>query len=284
MTAILSWNIQWGQGCDGRVDLGRIAAVVANMGGADILCFQEVTRFYPEVDGRGADQVAHLGALLPGYAAIFGPAVDRLGEGNAPRRQFGNLILSRLPVSQAFVHPLPQPAQGGIKHMPRAAVEATVETPEGPLRIVTMHLEYHSARQRAAQIARVRALHAEVAVNAATPPLDPGQGIYAAPVRPASAVLCGDLNLLPGDSEYAALFAPFDDGTPPLKDAWRVARADEPHPPSCGLFDRAQWPEGGHCRDYFAVTPDVAARVRSIECDVRADASDHQPVRIVLSD
>jgi exonuclease III len=41
---------------------------------------------------------------------------------------------------------------------------------------------------------------------------------------------------------------------------------------------------GGHCRDYFAVTPDVAVRIRSIEMDAQTDASDHQPLRIVLDD
>ncbi|MBM3564599.1 MAG: endonuclease [Alphaproteobacteria bacterium] len=284
MTAVLSWNIQWGQGCDGRVDLERIAAAIEAFGGGDVICLQEVSRHDPEVDGRGADQVAQLAALFPGHEAVFGPALDRSGPKGSPRRQFGNLILSRLPVLQTFVHPLPQPAVGGIKHMPRAAVEATVATPFGPLRVVTAHLEYHSAPQRAAQIARLRALHAEVAANAALPPLDPGRGTYAATPRPVSSVLCGDLNLLPDDAEYAVLFAPFAGSVAPLRDAWRVARPGEPHPPSCGLYDRKQWPEGGHCRDYFAVTPDVAARIERVACETTTDASDHQPVRLALRD
>lgn len=282
MSAILTWNVQWGQGCDGRVDLGRVAGVIRAMGGADVICLQEVARFYPDVDGKGADQVAELSALFPDHAAFFGPAVDRLGFGGAPRRQFGNLILSRLPVLQVFVHPLPRPAEGGIKHMPRAAIEATVAMPWGPLRVVTAHLEYHSARQRAAQIARLRALHSEITANAALPPADPGQGIYAAHLRPASLALCGDLNILPDDPEYAALFMPFSDGAPAIQDAWRTARPGETHQPSCGLHDRKQWPQGGHCRDYFALTPDVAARIDSLECDLATDASDHQPVRIVF--
>jgi endonuclease/exonuclease/phosphatase family metal-dependent hydrolase len=41
---------------------------------------------------------------------------------------------------------------------------------------------------------------------------------------------------------------------------------------------------GGHCRDYFAVTADVAARVVSVEMDAATDASDHQPLRLVLRD
>jgi endonuclease/exonuclease/phosphatase family metal-dependent hydrolase len=86
------------------------------------------------------------------------------------------------------------------------------------------------------------------------------------------------LNLLPGDAQYELLFAP------PLLDAWRSARPGEPHPPTTGLFDRKQWPMGGHCRDYFAVTPDVAPRVAAVEADLATDASDHQPLKLTLRD
>jgi len=37
---------------------------------------------------------------------------------------------------------------------------------------------------------------------------------------------------------------------------------------------------GGHCRDYFAVTPDLAGRIAAIDVDVATDASDHQPLRL----
>jgi endonuclease/exonuclease/phosphatase family metal-dependent hydrolase len=90
-------------------------------------------------------------------------------------------------------------------------------------------------------------------------------------------VLCGDFNLAPDDAEYRQLFAP------PLVDAWRHARPGKPDPLTTGLFDRVQWPRGGHCRDYFAVTPDVARRIASVDMDAQTDASDHQPLRLVLS-
>jgi exonuclease III len=41
---------------------------------------------------------------------------------------------------------------------------------------------------------------------------------------------------------------------------------------------------GGHCRDYFAVTPDVAQRVAGLSIDTATDASDHQPLRLTLHD
>ncbi len=233
-----------------------------------MLCFQEIARRDPAF-GEGADQVAELEALFPGYEAIFGPTLIR------GARQYGNLILSRLPVLQVFNHLLPHPAEGGIKHMQRQAIEAVLETRAGPLRVMTTHLEFYSAAHRAAQVARLRAIQEEVAgceaqpAKAAPSPYDPVP-------RPASLVLCGDFNLLPDDAQYAALFRA------PLIDAWRHARPGEPHPPTTGLFDRKQWPLGAHCRDFFAVTADVAARIAAIEADLASDASDHQPVRLEL--
>lgn len=270
MTAILTWNIQCGLGCDGVVNLPRIARVIKAMGEADVICMQEVTRNDPAIAG-GADQAAELNALFPGFEAVFGPALWR------GRRQFGNLILSRLPVLQVFNHLLPHPAEGGIKHMQRQAIEAVVLTRGGPLRVVTTHLEYFSTAHRAAQIERLRALQAEVAESEATPP-KPGGSPYDPVPRPASLVLCGDLNLLPHEPEYRQFFEL------PLLDAWKSFRNGEAHPPSTGLFDRRQWPMGGHCRDYFAVTADVAARITALEIDVATDASDHQPLRLAIRD
>jgi endonuclease/exonuclease/phosphatase family metal-dependent hydrolase len=209
--------------------------------------------------------------LFPGYAALFGPALQR------NERQYGNLILSRLPVVQVFNHLLPHPAAGGIKHMQRQAIEAVVQTGADPLRVMTTHLEYFSAAHRAAQIGRLRALQEEVETNekrpatAAASPYDPVP-------RPPALVLCGDFNLLPHEKEYAQLFQP------PLVDAWLAFRGNEPHPPSTGLFDRRQWPMGGHCRDYFAVTRELAQRIAAIEIDLATDASDHQPLRLLLRD
>lgn len=47
---IISWNIQCGLGVDGKVDLARIANVMREMGDADIICLQEVSRFNPDLD------------------------------------------------------------------------------------------------------------------------------------------------------------------------------------------------------------------------------------------
>lgn len=287
MTLVVTWNIQWGLGIDGRVDLDRIAQVIGTMGDPDILCLQEVARRMPSIDGAGADQVAELAALFPGHAAVFGPAVERAGPGGngAPREEFGNLILSRLPILQVFRHPLPQPPDPAVKHMPRQATEAVIAAPWGPLRITTTHLEYHSETQRLGQAAHLRALHAEAAANQRTPGVRPDDGgPYASPPRPASGLICGDLNLVADDIVYRAFTFPFAEETPPLIDAWRHLHPNREHAATCGIFDHAQWPQGPHCRDFFFVTPDLAARVVAIAVDQETDASDHQPVSLTLAD
>ena len=35
---LVSWNIQWARGCDGRVSTGRIADIVRAWGDADVIC------------------------------------------------------------------------------------------------------------------------------------------------------------------------------------------------------------------------------------------------------
>ena len=276
MAAILTWNIQYGKGCDGVVDLARIARVAKAMGEADVLCFQEISRNDPDIAG-GADQAAELQALFPGYEGFFGAGLDRISLQGGKRREFGNLLLSRIPVLQVFRHLLPQPPEPGIKHMQRQAIEVVVDTARGPLRVMTTHLEYYSAAHRAAQIRRLRELQADVAANEAQPPRPAGSPYDPVP-RPASLVLCGDLNLLPDDNEYRLLFEDV------FLDGWRAFRKGEKDPPSTGLHDRQQWPMGGHCRDYFAVTEDVARRIASLDIDTATDASDHQPLRLALED
>jgi endonuclease/exonuclease/phosphatase family metal-dependent hydrolase len=277
MTVVLTWNIQASLGCDGRTDLTRIADTI-RASDPDIVCLQEVARNVPELAG-GDDQVERLAALFAGYHAVFGPAIDRAGS--AHRVRFGNMILSRLPVLQVFNHPLPQPASPGVKHMPRQATEIVADTPAGPLRVATTHLEYHSEAQRIAQVQHLRRLQAEVEANAAAPGTDPGQGIYAAVPRPASCVYCGDFNAAPGDAVHALMTSPLPSGAA-LHDAWTAFAQDAPHPPTTGIFDRRQWPQGPHARDYFFVTADVAARIAEVMVDVETDQSDHQPVTLRL--
>ena len=76
---LLTWNIQCGKGCDGVTDLSRTVAVARQSLDADVFCFQEVSVNFSRL-GDGADQSAQLASLLPGYSAIFRPAIETMAR------------------------------------------------------------------------------------------------------------------------------------------------------------------------------------------------------------
>lgn len=289
MTAIVSWNIQAGLGVDGRVDLTRIGRTIRALADADVICLQEVECSGSGTTGEDAagarqDQFEMLRALFPGYAGVIGASVERAENMRAQRYRFGNMVLSRLPILSVFRHLLPQPATPGVRQMPRQATEVTVRAAGGPLRVITTHLEYHSPVHRRAQVERLRELHTETAEQAGHPGAADDAGPYAHFERPPSAVLCGDFNMESDSDEYAAMLASFDDSAPDLVDTWSAIYPGRPHDPTCGVFDDRQWPAGAHCRDFFFVTEDLRSRLRSLRVDLRTDASDHQPLALLLAD
>ena len=226
---LLSWNIQWGRGMDGRVDLARILRTICRLGDFDVICLQEVAVNFPGLPGsHGEDQVAELSAGLPGYTAIYGAATD-VPDG---RSQFGNAIFSRLPVGQVWRHLLPWPAELDAPSMQRVLVEAVVTADFGPLRVMTTHLEYYSQRQREIQIDAIRRLHAEACAMSVRVPLVEGQGgSFEVFPRPAQALLCGDMNFPASAPERAQILAPFVDGEPAFYDSWEVLHPRETHAP-----------------------------------------------------
>jgi endonuclease/exonuclease/phosphatase family metal-dependent hydrolase len=281
---ILTWNIQWGRGADGVVDPGRIIRVARAMGDLDVLCFQEVARGYRGLAGsEGRDSFAALAAELPGWTAVEGIGMDTLGSGGE-RRQFGQLVLTRRPVIQAFRHLLPWPADPSVPTMQRMALEVVIAGARGPLRVTTTHLEYYSTRQRAAQVERLRELQAEAAAHADDPPFPAkAGGPFDTQPRPRSAILTADFNLRPEDPLYARLQAPID-GSPAYRDAWRIRHGDAPHPPTVGVYDKAQWPDEAFACDFIFVTEDLADRVEDVVVDGATRASDHQPVLLKLAE
>ena len=256
---------------DGRVDPARIARVAKQLCDPDVACFQEVAVNYPALAGSaGEDQVAELAKAFPGYSAHFAPAVDVRDEKGA-RRQFGNLLLSRLPVRQVFRHSLPWPADDAAPNMPRVALEAVIEAPWGGVSVTTTHHEYYSAKQRASQVARLRELHAERIGHArATPSAQYKSGPFQPFPRPASAILAGDFNMRVDDPSVAELKKDY-------ADAWQVLHPGAQHPPSFGVFD-SQFAKEPYCCDFVFVTPDLLPRLAAAEIDASTDASDHQPV------
>ena len=281
---LMTWNIQWGRGADGRVDLDRVVAHACRWADFDVLCLQEVSAGYPELPGcDGSDQFQGLAERLPGYAAIGGVATDTPDPAGG-RRSFGNMIFSRLPVCQVFRHLLPWPADPGVPSMQRIALEATLDTPWGLVRVTTTHLEYYSSRQRAAQVEQLRALHQEgVAQAHCARPGDVCDGAFFFVPRAAASILTGDFNFPPESPERARLLAAIDAATPAYRDAWEITHPAEPHAPTVGLYDKAQWPGPPFTCDFIFVSEDLAPRVKQVRVDPASDASDHQPVLLVLA-
>jgi len=282
---LITWNVQWCRGVDGRVDPERIVSAAKELADFDVLCLQEIADNFPDPRLAGntdEDQFAALATLLPGFTAIDGVAVDHPGEAGR-RRKFGNMVLSRLPVRQAYRHLLPSPIDPGKNGMPRIAVEACIVAPFGELRVMTTHLEYYSDLQRRAQIDRLRAIHAEGFGHArAGTIVDQTGGPFHTHLRPQSTIVTGDFNLEPEDSNHARLGEPFGDGTPPLIDAWQAKHPGVAHPGTFKLYEK-DFPEQGelHC-DFIFVSEDLVPRIESVRVDRDTQAADHQPVVLTL--
>jgi endonuclease/exonuclease/phosphatase family metal-dependent hydrolase len=167
--------------------------------------------------------------------------------------------------------------------MQRIAVETVVQSPWGPLRLMTTHLEYYSAKQRMAQVAALRRLHEEACGHAALPRPsgDPGEPFAALP-RPASAILTGDFNFEPDAPEHESLTSAFGAAVPRFMDAWEIAHPKQPHAHTVGLHENG-WAEHPYCCDFIFVTDDIASRVRAVTVQSQTQASDHQPVLIELA-
>jgi endonuclease/exonuclease/phosphatase family metal-dependent hydrolase len=281
---LVTWNVQWCLGCDGRVDPQRIVDDARAFADFDVLCLQEVAANFPLLDGSsGEDQFALLAAALPGFTAIAGVAVD-CAASDGTRRRFGNMILSRYPVRWALRALLPWPADPAVRSMPRVLVEALVEAPFGPVRVMTTHLEYYSALQRAAQLEALRRRHEEACAHALAGGVgEPSDGPFERQPQTVSAILTGDFNLRPDDPLHERLGEAFADArVPQLADVWQRLHRDAPQPPTIGVHDCHQWPDPYAC-DFIFASSDLRGRLCAVAVDARSAASDHQPMMVELA-
>ena len=282
---LMTWNVQWCRGVDGVVDPARIVREAKRIADFDVLCLQEIADNFPDPElggSAGEDQFDVIAKLLPEYTAVPGVAVDQPGR-NGARRRFGNLILSRLPVHQVYRHPLPYTLDPGVGGMPRIAIEAVVAAPFGNVRVITTHLEYYSAKQRMAQAEALRRIYAEGHAWARDAQVTrDDHSPYHTFVRPRATIITGDCNFEPDEPEHPRMLAPFDDGTPPLHDAWQVAHPGAPHASTFCIYQKNQPDDGElHC-DFIFVSDELKGRVRALEVEQETQASDHQPVVLTL--
>ena len=280
---LLSWNIQWGRGMDGVVDLQRTLKTIRQLGEFDVICLQEVAINFPGLPGsQGEDQFAVFSTGLPGYTAIYGAATD-VPDRHGRRSCFGNAIFSRLPVGQVWRHLLPWAAEPATPSMQRILVEAVVTTPFGPVRIMTTHLEYYSQKQREIQIDTIRRLHTEACsmTDRASQAIEQGSP-FEVFSRPAQAILCGDLNFPASANERLQIIAPFENDIPAFLDARSVLHPNESHAPTVGIHP-VNFINRPECFDYIFVTDGLKNHLKTHNIDAKTQASDHQPVWVELS-
>ncbi len=275
---VITWNIQAAKGVDDKTDVDRIIQGTKAMGDADIICYQEVMNRV--VDGIEVNQAQLLARQFPGYQAFFGAAIDRSQP--TGRLQFGNLLLSRLPVLQHNPHRLPQPADPDSLCMPRQATEVLVQTRFGVCRIVTTHLDYFATHQRSAQVAYLRDWHEQTLDRFNRPGTIGGELQFESLPETNLSLFCGDFNMGVNSSDYEILAAN-QDGDSALLDCWMIANPGTDHAPTCGIFDHIQWPEGAHCRDFFFASKALSDRVAGVQVDIETDASDHQPLILTIA-
>lgn len=244
---ILCYNIHYGQGNDGVYDIPRLADVI-KAAKPDLVALQEI-----DVHVKRSGRLHELRMLADetGMAARFGPTQHYEGG------LFGNGIMSKLPIHDVHIQPLPYTEATAEKMTyPRGVVAAVVELPNGKkIRIASTHFQHNLDQDR---LAEAEAINAHFAND------DLAADAMGAEVAKLPTILAGDLNAKP-DS------APISE----LKKKWSFALEDKPAPsaPSNAPGSRI---------DY--ILHRSADPIRIVEHHVVNDAmaSDHCPVFAVL--
>jgi endonuclease/exonuclease/phosphatase family metal-dependent hydrolase len=277
----VSYNIQYGLGKDGRYDLERIASAVAD---ADLIALQEVECFWQR--SGMVDQPVEIARHLPDFHWVYGANLDmdasEAGEDGHPthrRRQFGNMILSRLPIISSRNHLLPKFGAVNQHTMQRGALEVVVDIPGvGATRVYSTHLCHLTAGTRLPQVDFLLAMHRNAAAEGGAwsgghPNPDAGWTEGVMPPMPENAILMGDFNFKPTDPEYAKFVGPWSEEygrVIPLAgfvDSWVAAGHDEQEGVTCD----------GKRIDYLFASSPLAHHIQSAAIDANATGSDHQP-------
>lgn len=290
MIRFVTYNTQFCTGLDGRTDIDRI---VSEIEGADVIALQEVDRHWARTGYL--DQAEELAKRMPDYHWAYGPGLDvdagyrdEHGRIIRRRRQFGNMVLARWPLLMVRNHLLPKLHLGGPMSLQRAALETVIELPDGPCRVVSVHLAHAADSERHLQIDRLLSiLSSAPADGGAWSGSDcPSSWTLDGPPPPATrrCVVMGDFNMTPGSTEYLRLCGSIESESGRsssyrwIVDMWTTdgRRPDEGPPTFVGV--------GGPKKlDYIFATGEIAdAAVRTWVAE-DACGSDHKPVWLEIS-
>lgn len=282
---LVTYNIQYGIGLDGRYDIARIADAVR---GADVIALQEVSRNNPNNGGR--DMVAEFGEALPAYFAVYGANFEanvgshvENGRAVTSMFQFGNMVLSKTPIHLSRNLLLPRRRSFGAMNFQRGALEALIETPLGFVRFYSTHLDHRSPLERASQIRflRDRLLNYGIEGGGLSGLAEVG---LPEPPCPEAFVVMGDFNMLAGSPEYAELAGrPDPEFGMPLTADFAVDAAARLGATGADLVTwvdpRRPDDASRHKRiDYVFTSASLAGSLKSLSVDRQAVGSDHLPV------
>lgn len=183
MTRILTYNVHRCVGTDGRLDLGRVAAVIAAEA-PDIVALQEVD--VRRARTGGVDQAHRLAERL-GMAARFHAALK------VEEELYGDAILTALPERLIKVGALP--GYERVRRLePRGALMVAIELAGGrEVQVINTHLGLVPREQQIQATALA------------------GDGWLTSPARRDPLILVGDLNATPRTVAYRTLAAVLSD-------------------------------------------------------------------------
>lgn len=245
---VLCYNIHFGQGNDGAYDIPRIAEAIKKTQ-PDLVALQEID---VHVERSGRLHELRMLAEETGMSGHFGPTQHYQGG------LYGNGILSRLPVHEVHIQPLPYTeATPELLTYPRAAVAAVVGMPGGKkLRFISTHFQH--AKFEDDRLAEAVAINGHFAAD------DPSTDAMGPEVAALPTILAGDFNAVLGS-------LPVDE----LQKKWTFIVEDEPVPTS---------PTKAPAKRIDFILHRRSDPVRVIEHRVIDErmASDHFPVFAVL--
>ncbi len=233
---VLCYNIHYGQGNDGVYDIQRLADVIKRHT-PDLVALQEVD---VGVERSGRIHEAQLLGELTGMSVRYGPTQHYQGG------LYGNAVLSRLPIVDVVIHPLPYTESTAERvTYPRGAIALTLRGPnEKLIRFVSTHFQHNVPEDRVAEAVTINRLFAGDEVPT---------------------ILAGDMNAKPGSEPIRTLL-----------EKWTSTAGDSPEPtaPSANPTSRI---------DYIFYRPQAAFELLEARVVHEPTASDHCPVFAELS-
>ena len=235
---VINYNIQSGRDARNKYDLEATIAVL-KASGADILSLNEVDRHWGQ-RSNWEDQVEILSERL-GRENVYAPALFLPAEeGNKLPREYGNLLLSKLPIAESKTVRMYPGGDSSItydgtnKTEPRSYITAEISFGQKHIRVICTHLSVHSQEARLGEISKI-----EKEIEKTKEPL----------------VLMGDLNTTSDSKELSILKKYLDD-------------------PSEGRGFITYYPEDPRQIDYILTR---GLECKNIEV-TKSDASDHYSV------